>query len=253
MFFNNNNRRTKWEKEETKRTRWHSLPEKAAHWERVGTSPPLSTCPLLHVVFLSSACSNFLLSCSLPPTPRALISTPSPSFLPLFKAVITHPGITISGDFIPMQLPPNQCPQVWNSITRHKTGGSTHLHFGGAQQKHQILSEIRHPGLKGHRKKKKQGCLSNLCKEERSLEWKHIKICGLMIKNHYVAVAVCGSSFHWHWGLWESGGHDAISLIEREDAWCLHFKPVQCFVYESWESGNELASPNSPLSTTQSL
>lgn len=58
-----------------------------------------------------------------------------------------------------MQLPPNQCPQVWNSIAQHKTGGSTHLHFAGAQQKHKILSEISTPARRNTEKKKKEAML----------------------------------------------------------------------------------------------
>lgn len=123
-------------KEETKTTRWHSLLAKAAHWERVGTAPPLSTCPLLHVVFFLFCLVKFPFVLFPSPTPPSPCFYPISFFLPLFKAVITHPGRTITHDFIPMQLPPNQCPQVWNSITRHKTGGSTHLHIGGAKQKH---------------------------------------------------------------------------------------------------------------------
>lgn len=60
----------------------------------------LSTCLWLFVVFLLAPIFPFIPCHPAPTQPPP--PTPSPPFLPLFRAQVTHPGGTIACDFIPM-------------------------------------------------------------------------------------------------------------------------------------------------------
>lgn len=129
----------------------------------------LCLAPSLHlssVVRCFPPCSLFKSAptCSLPPSPH-----PNPHFSP----ISSPPCLVRGGGHTPRwnnsrrlysHAPPrNLCPQVWNSITQPQTGGSTQIHLGGRQQRHQILSEIRPPALREEKRRWHDGVVKGGC------------------------------------------------------------------------------------------
>lgn len=90
-----------------KRTRWHSLSEEAAYRNMyplcLSPSAPVLCCPLFSSLQPVQICSH-LFSVTQPPPKPTFLSHLFP-FFPCFEVVVTHPGGTIAGNFVPMHLP----------------------------------------------------------------------------------------------------------------------------------------------------
>lgn len=132
-------------KKETKveRTRWHLLSTGTQHNKlsphRSSSSHLFSAVHCLPPHRLFKSAPTYVLH----PAPTQAHNRPPYSHLrPL---LITHPGATKAGDFIPMRLPHTSAPRYEILSLDKKTGGSAYLHLEGAQQRKQILGEIIPP------------------------------------------------------------------------------------------------------------
>lgn len=114
--------------------------------------PPVLCCPLF---FLLAACSNPLLLVPCHPAPtQSHIFSPISSPSSLVSGSGGHTPRWNNSQWLYSHAPPRSlCPQVWNSITQPHKGRSTRIHSGGRQQRHQILSEISPPALRGGKRK----------------------------------------------------------------------------------------------------